>query len=47
MSAVLQMVREKWGGPAEYMKEICELTDEEVEKVRTRMITDDAPILGG
>jgi hypothetical protein len=42
MLAILEMVRRKWGTAEGYVKEVCGLTDEEVERVKRVLTGPDA-----
>ena len=44
MLATLQMIREKFGGPEQYVKEKCGLTTEEVERIRENLVVNAAPV---
>ena len=34
MSAMLEMVRKKWGGAENYVRDLCKLSPEEIDKIR-------------
>jgi hypothetical protein len=40
MLATLRLIREKFGGPEEYVIKKCGLTKEEVEKIRKNLIVE-------
>jgi hypothetical protein len=44
MLATLQMIREKFGGPEQYVIEKCGLTPEEVNRIRSNLVIDACPI---
>lgn len=45
MLATLQMIKEKYGGAAEYAKKECGQSDEDLAKIRKNMRSEDAPVL--
>lgn len=44
MLATLRMIRERFGGPEQYVIEKCGLSQEDVEKIRANLVVETAPI---
>lgn len=44
MLATLRMIRERFGGPEQYVIEKCGLSREDVEKIRANLVVETAPI---
>ncbi|KAI9814542.1 MAG: hypothetical protein M1832_005722 [Thelocarpon impressellum] len=44
MMATLDLIRERWGGAAGYLKLECGLNDDELEKIRKRMMVKETPL---
>lgn len=47
MLATLKMIREKFGGPEQYMIEKCGLSKEDIQKIRDNLIVEIPPIYTG
>lgn len=43
MRKTLHMLREQFGGPEQYLKDYCKLTDEEIGRLREILVSDEEP----
>ena len=38
MMQTLELIRSQYGGVENYVKKVCELSDEDIEKIRSRLL---------